>query len=56
MGIYKVRLENNDYNRLDFEFKDYEQMMIFAEYALRKGTGDVKVTLSITKDEKGDDE
>lgn len=54
--MYKVRLENNEYHRLDFEFEDYEQMMIFAEYALRKGTGDVKVTLSITKDEKGEQE
>ena len=51
--MYKVRLENSDYHRIEFEFEDYEQMMIFAEYALRKGTGDVKVTLSIDKDEEG---
>ena len=49
--MYKVRLENNDYHRLDFEFEDYEQMMIFAEYTLRNGKGGIKVTLSNTKDE-----
>ena len=51
--MYKVKLENDDFHRLYFEFEDYEQMMIFAEYALRKGTGDVKVTLSITDDNEG---
>ena len=50
--MYKVRLENNDYHRLNFEFDDYEQMMIFAEYTLRNGKGGIKVTLSNTKDEK----
>ena len=50
--MYKVRLENNDYHRLDFEFDDYERMMIFAEYTLRSGKDGIKITLSNTKDEE----
>lgn len=53
--MYKVRLENNDYHRIDFEFEDYEQMMMFMEYALRNGKNGVKVTLSIAKEEEDDD-
>ena len=35
--MYKVKLQDENYNRMEFEFDDFEQMTIFVDYSIRYG-------------------
>ena len=53
--MYKVKLHDGNYNRMEFEFEDFEQMTIFVDYSIRYGKKGTNATVSI-KSEEGEQE
>lgn len=53
--MYKVKLQDENYNIMEFEFDDFEQMTIFVDYSIRYGKKGMNATVSI-KSEEGEQE
>lgn len=49
--MYTVRLHDASYNRMEFEFDDFEQMTIFLDYSIRYGKKGIDATVYIKREE-----
>ena len=49
--MYKVKLQDENYNRMEFEFDDFEQMTIFLDYSIRYGKKGIDATVYIKREE-----